>query len=169
VWGILEDVLGLVIHNVSKETKHVTIHLSIVMVAICMNHTAIPARTQVLVVICPVLLMKVKCIATMMIAMTIVNTITFKIQQTAMVVQIFATQNVVKVKWLAQEVQTKMVAQQKRSALIHSTIWMVPVDVLISLFVLLTQQNAPFLNILIPTLMKPVIINMSAYHPHPLS
>jgi hypothetical protein len=136
---------------------------------IYMNHTAIPARTQVLVAICPVRLMKVKCIATMMIAMTIVNTITFKIQQTAMVVQIFATQNVAKVKWLAQEVQTKMVAQQKRSALIHSTIWMVPVDVLISLFVLLTQQNAPFLNILIPTLMKPVIINMSAYHPHPLS
>jgi hypothetical protein len=27
VWGILEDVLGFVIHNVSKETKHVTIHL----------------------------------------------------------------------------------------------------------------------------------------------
>ena len=85
-----------------------------------------------------------------------------------MVVQIFATQNVIgkMVKWLAQEVQTKMVAQQKRSALIHPTIWMVPVGVLITLLVLLTQQNAPFLNFLIPTLMKPVILNMSAYHPH---
>jgi len=139
------------------------------MVVIYLNHSALPARTQVLVVGCPVLIMKVKCIATGIIAMTIVNTFGFKIQQTAMVVQMFATQNVVKVKWLAQEVQTKMVAQQKRSALIHPTIWMVPVDVPISLFVLLTQQNARSLNILIPTLMKPVIVNLSAYHPHPHS
>ena len=140
------------------------------MVVIYMNHSAIPARTQLLVVGCHVLLMKVKCIATRIIAMMIVNGITFKIQQIAMVVQIFATQNVVKVKYIAQEVQTKMVAQQKRSALIHSTIWIIPVmDVLISLFVLLTQQNAPPSNFLIPTLMKPVIFNMSAYHPHPHS
>jgi hypothetical protein len=27
VWGILEVVLGFVIHNVSKETKHAIIHM----------------------------------------------------------------------------------------------------------------------------------------------